>query len=57
MLSRQSLMLTPENSPRDKQSFLQYWQKFKFDGVIAKEPGEKLRRLSDMGIEITVFLL
>lgn len=50
-------MLTPENSPRDKQSFLQYWQKFKFDGVIAKEPGEKLRRLSDMGIEITVFLL
>jgi len=31
--------------------------KFKFDEVIAKEPGVKLRRLSDMDIEITVFIL
>lgn len=57
MLSRQSLVLRAQNSPSDKHRFLRYWQKIKIDGVIAKEPGEKLRKLSDMGIDITVFLL
>lgn len=50
-------MLRAQNSLSDKHRFLRYWQKIKLDGVIAKEPGEKLGKLSDMGIDITVFLL
>lgn len=43
-----------QNSQRATQRFLCYWQKPRFDAVIAKGPGGKLRRLSDMDIEITV---